>query len=260
MSILNKITEKKLARLNLAKAVTQLSALKARLSECEPARDFKSAITKGHGAIRLIAEIKKASPSKGTIRESFDPGCIAEIYEEKAVDAVSVLTEEDFFQGDINYIRTVKGKTLRPVLRKDFIIDEYQIYEARAFGADAILLIAALLEVRQAEEYLHLCRELGLCALFEVHDHAELEKALRVDAGIIGINNRNLKTLAVDLETTFLLKKEVPSDKLVVSESGIKTRDDVIRLEAAGIDAMLIGTSLMASKDIGRKIDELRGV
>ncbi len=259
MSILNEITDKKLVRLNIAKSKTQLSVLKKRLSECEPTRDFKSAITKGQGTIRLIAEIKKASPSKGLIRESFDPGSIAGIYEEKSVDAISVLTEEDFFQGDINYIRTVKCKASRPVLRKDFIFDEYQIYEARAFGADAILLIASLLERQQAEEYLHLCRELGLSVLFEVHDHAELEKALRVDAGIIGINNRNLKTMSVDLKTTFLLKKEIPSDRIVVSESGIKTRDDVLSLEAAGIDAMLIGTSLMEARDIGKKIDELRG-
>lgn len=259
MSILDKITEKKLARLNIAKSGTQLNALKQRLSECEPARDFKAAITKGQGTIRLIAEIKKASPSKGLIRESFDPGSIAGIYEEKAVDAISVLTEEDFFQGDINYIRTVKDRASRPVLRKDFIIDEYQIYEARVFGADAILLIASLLERQQAEEYLHLCGELGLSVLFEVHDHLELEKALRVDADIIGINNRNLKTMSIDLGTTFLLKKELPSDRLVVSESGIKTRDDVLRLDAAGIDAMLIGTSLMESREIGKKIDELRG-
>lgn len=260
MSILDKITEKKLARLNIAKAGTHLSALKERLSECEPTRDFKAAITKKHGSVRLIAEIKKASPSKGLIRESFDPVGIAVIYEEKSVDAISVLTEEDFFQGDINYITTVKSRTSRPVLRKDFIFDEYQIYEARAFGADAILLIASLLERQQAEEYLHLCGELGLSVLFEVHDHAELEKALRVDAGIIGINNRNLKTMSVDLKTTFLLKKEIPSDRIIVSESGIKTRDDVLSLEAAGIDAMLIGTSLMEARDPGKKIDELRGV
>lgn len=259
MSILDKITEKKLARLNIAKSGTQLSVLKQRLSECEPTRDFKAAITRGQRTIRLIAEIKKASPSRGLIKENFAPGSIAEIYEEKSVDAVSVLTEEDFFQGDINYIAAVKSGTSRPVLRKDFIIDEYQIYEARAFGADAILLIASLLERQQAEEYLHLCRELGLSVLFEVHDHAELEKTLRVDAGIIGINNRNLKTMSVDLKTTFLLKKEISSDKVVVSESGIKTRDDVLSLEAAGIDAMLIGTSLMEAKDLGQKIDELRG-
>jgi indole-3-glycerol phosphate synthase len=171
-----------------------------------------------------------------------------------------VLTEEDFFQGRLEFLEDVKKIVSCPVLRKDFIFDEYQIYEARARKADAILLIAAILELKQAEEFLHLARELGLAVLFEVHDFAELETALRLHAPVIGINNRNLKTLSIDLNTTFELKNEIPGNHAVVSESGIRTRPDVLRLEEAGIDAMLIGTSLMESQDISGKIDELRGI
>lgn len=259
MSVLDKIVERKRERLGDAKARIPLSELKSKISCIEKPRDFISAIKRDSGRIRLIAEIKKASPSKGVIREDFDPVKIARIYEGKSVDAISVLTEEDFFSGDLKYIPSVKGATTRPVLRKDFIFDEYQLFEARANSADAVLLIAALLHTVQAGEYIHLCKELGLAALFEIHDHEELEKALRVDAGIIGINNRSLKTMTIDLNTTFLLKKDVPSGKIVVSESGINTRDDALRLENGGVDAMLIGTSIMESGDIGKKIDELRG-
>ncbi|MFA4828576.1 MAG: indole-3-glycerol phosphate synthase TrpC, partial [Thermodesulfovibrionales bacterium] len=149
--------------------------------------------------------------------------------------------------------------TTIPLLRKDFIFDEYQIYESRANEADAILLIAAILDKNQAGEYLHLAEELGLSVLFEVHDLKELEIALFIDADIIGINNRNLKTMKIDINNTFEIKKEIPSGKIVVSESGIKTRDDILRLEAAGIDAVLIGTSFMEATDIGKKIEEMFG-
>ncbi|GAB4412201.1 MAG: indole-3-glycerol phosphate synthase TrpC [Thermodesulfovibrionales bacterium] len=259
MSVLNVIVEKKRERLVYAKSKVPLHDLKARIPDMEKPLDFRAAIKRGEGNIRLIAEIKKASPSKGVIREDFDLQKIAEIYEEKAVNAVSVLTEEDFFQGHLNNIVSVKKILTRPVLRKDFIFDEYQIYESRAYGADAVLLIASILERIQAEEYLHLCSELGLSVVFEVHNFDELEKALYLDAGIIGINNRDLKTLKVDLNTTFLLKQEIPPDRVIVSESGIRTRGDVLRLEAAGIDAVLVGTALIESSDIGKKIDELRG-
>lgn len=258
MSVLQKIVEKKKERLSYAKGMVSLPELRSRIMDIGKPRDFRKAIKKLNGHIKLIAEIKKASPSKGVIRWDFDPVKIARIYEEKAADAISVLTEEDFFSGDLNYISSVKKIVTRPVLRKDFIFDEYQIYESRANGADAVLLIAALLDRLQAEEYLHLCKELGLAVLFEVHNHGELEKALHADTDIIGINNRDLKTLVVDLNTTFLLKKEIPDGKIAVSESGIRAREDAQRLEDAGIDAMLIGTSLMESKDIGKKIDELR--
>lgn len=259
MSVLNKIAEKKKERLEYAKSSIHLRDLKLRVPDIEKPRDFKAAITRGHRSIRLIAEIKKASPSRGIIRPGFDLVDIARAYEGQGVDAVSVITEEDFFSGRLDFIPTVKKAVTKPILRKDFIIDEYQIYESRVFGADAVLLIASFLEKMQTQEYLDLCRELGLSVLFEVHDLDELEKALWVGAETIGINNRNLKTLAVDLEATFLLKREIPLDRVTVSESGIRTRGDVMRLENAGIDAMLIGTSFMESKDIGKKIDELRG-
>ena len=168
-----------------------------------------------------------------------------------------MLTEEDFFQGHLSYILRVKEVTTKPILRKDFIIDEYQLYESRIYGADAVLLIAAILERRRADEYLRLAAELGLAVLFEVHDEYDLEKALDIGADIIGINNRDLNTLAIDLSTTLRLKREIPADRIVVSESGIRTRQDVLTLQDNGIDAMLIGTSFMEAPDIGKKIDEL---
>ncbi len=260
MSILDRITEKKRERLHRAKGKVPLSDLKSRMKDTEQPRDFRGAVRREKGRIRLIAEIKQASPSRGAIRPDFDLAGIARIYEEKPVDAVSVLTEEDFFHGDLAYIPSVKGVVTKPLLRKDFIFDEYQIYESRAWGADAVLLMASLLDRVQAEAYLALCRGLALSVLFEVHSFEELEGALRADADIIGINNRDLKNLTVDLNTTFLLKREIPSGRIVVSESGMRTRDDVVKLEEAGVDAVLIGTSFMESKNIGEKIDELMGL
>jgi indole-3-glycerol phosphate synthase len=260
MGILDEIIAKKKKRLDYAKGRMLLKDIKAKIADIEKPRDFKGAIKRSPAEqIKLIAEIKKASPSKGVVREDLDPLGITSIYEKKA-DAISVLTEEDFFQGRLEFISEVKTITTIPLLRKDFIFDEYQIYESRANEADAILLIAAILSKNQAEEYLHLARELGLSVLFEVHDLKELEMALSVNADIIGINNRDLKTLKIDLNNTFKLKKEIPSDKITVSESGIKTRDDILHLESAGIDAVLIGTAFMEAKDIGKKIDELFGV
>lgn len=260
MSVLQKIVAAKKNRLSSAKYRNPLSEIKSLIRGSEPPKDLAKALKNDNASIKLIAEIKKASPSKGLIRADFSHIAIASIYDEKKVDAISVLTEEDFFQGRLEFLEDVKKIVSCPVLRKDFIFDEYQIFEARAKNADAILLIAAILELKQAEEYLHLASELGLSVLFEVHDFAELETALRVDAPIIGINNRNLKTLAIDINTTFELKKEIPGNRTVVSESGINTRDDVLRLEEAGIDAMLVGTSLMESQDIAGKIDALKGI
>lgn len=257
MSILDGIVEKKRERLKHVRSKKPLSEIRAIISGLDSPRDFKGAIKRDKG-IKLIAEIKKASPSKGIIRAEFDPAKIASLYEDKGVDAVSVITEEDFFLGSIDYINIVKEKVSRPVLRKDFIFDEYQVYESRAYGADAILLIGAILDRVQAEEYLHMARELDLSVLFETHSYDDLEKALRINADIIGINNRDLRTLQVDINRTFLLKKEIPSDKVTVSESGIKNRDDVLRLDIVGIDAILVGTSLMESEDIGKRIEELR--
>ncbi len=260
MSILMQIVQKKKDRLSSAKAAYPLAALKSLIADSESPRDFLSAVTRGAGGIRIIAEIKKASPSKGLLRREFDHVGIACIYEAKGVDAISVITEEDFFQGKLVYLSEARNAVSLPVLRKDFIFDEYQIYEARANGADALLLIGGILSRNQASDYLLLARELGMAALFEVHDYAELEMALSTEAPLIGINNRNLKTLSIDIKTTLELKRHIPPEKIVVSESGIRTREDVLFMEAAGIDTLLIGSCLMEAADIGGKLDELRGI
>ncbi len=261
MGILNEIISKKRERLKDSKTRLSIKDLGIKIGNIEGSRDFKTAIKRSHSErIKLVAEIKRASPSKGMIRRDFDHLSIARTYEEKAVSAVSILTEEDFFLGNLKFLSGVKKVITKPILRKDFIFDEYQIYESRANEADAILLIAAILDKNQAAEYLHLSRELGLHVIFEVHNFKELEIALLIDSDIIGINNRNLKTLQVNINTTFELKKEIPSDKVIISESGIKTREeDVKRLEDAGIDSILVGTALMETEDMGRKIDELMG-
>lgn len=257
MNILQRIIEKKVEAIKSSKISVSITDLKSKIKDLDKTRDFERAIKRLDGKINLIAEIKKASPSKGIIRKDFDHKKIASIYERESVGAISVLTEEEFFLGDIRYINDVKDLTSKPVLRKDFIFDDYQIYESRVFGADAILLIAAILEKNQAEEYLHIARELGLHVLFEIHDEYDLEKALDIKANIIGINNRDLKTLRIDLSTTLRLKREIPTDRIIVSESGIRNRDDVLLLQKEGIDAILVGTSLMESPDIGKKIEEL---
>ncbi|MGO9379825.1 MAG: indole-3-glycerol phosphate synthase TrpC [Dissulfurispiraceae bacterium] len=259
MSVLSNIVARKAERIEDAQCRLTLSEIKKRLADLEipSTRDFREALKIGQSPIKLIAEIKKASPSKGLIRGDFNPLQIASVYESNPVSAISVLTEEDFFQGHISYLRRVRQVTSKPLLRKDFIIDEYQLYESRLYGADAVLLIAAILDKRRAGEYLRLASELGLAVLFEVHNEADLEKALSIDAEIIGINNRDLNTLAIDLETTLRLKAIIPSGKIIVSESGIRTRQDVVTLQDNGIDAMLIGTSLMESADIGKKIQQM---
>jgi indole-3-glycerol phosphate synthase len=258
MGIIDTIVSKKKQRLEEVKTRFSVRELKGKIADIERPRDFRAAIRRSpNQKIRLIAEIKKASPSKGLIRKGFDHVSIARIYEGKEVHAVSILTEEDFFMGSLAFLPEIKRVLTKPVLRKDFIFDEYQIFESRVYGADAILFIASILEKTQASEYLSLAQELGLPVLFEVHNFRELEMALVVKSDIIGINNRDLKTLKVDLNTTFDLRREIPPGKIVVSESGIKTREDVRRLEDAGIDAMLIGTSLMEAENIGQMIDEL---
>jgi indole-3-glycerol phosphate synthase len=257
MSVLKTIVARKVERLEDAQCRFTLRELKSRIVDLDKPRDFSCALKREKGPIKLIAEIKKASPSKGIIRSDFDPMRIASVYESRPVSAVSVLTEEDFFGGHLSYIGRVKEVTTRPVLRKDFIFDEYQIYESRVFGADAILLIAAILERGRAGEFLRMANELGLAVLFEVHNEEDLAKALYIDADIIGINNRDLQTLSIDLSTTLRLKKDIPAGKTVVSESGISSRRDVLTLQENGVDAMLIGTSFMEAPDIGKKIDEL---
>jgi indole-3-glycerol phosphate synthase len=259
MGLLEEIVAAKGRRLASAMSGHPLSELKAKLSEAEPPLDFAGAIRRSEdGGIRLIAEVKRSSPSSGLIREDFDPEAIALAYRRRA-DAISVLTEEDYFQGDLSYLDMVRRASGKPVLRKDFLFHEYQLFEARAFGADAVLLIDAILEGSQASEYIHLARELGLAVLYEVHTHRELERALSIEAPIIGINNRDLTSMTVDLNTTLELLREIPPGKTVVSESGIRSREHIRTVEEAGADAVLIGTTFMEATNIAGKMDELFG-
>ncbi len=256
--ILDDIIANKKEELAETKSRVSLADIKAKAADAGPVRGFGAALSKGPG-IGLIAEIKKASPSKGVIREDFDPLAIARIYAESGASCISVLTEQRFFQGKIEYLEMVRKAQWLPLLRKDFIIDEYQIFEARAAGADAILLIAACLEKRQIEDFLGIAARLGLDVLVESHTYRELDKSLLAGATLVGINNRDLSTFTVSLQTTLDLLKDIPEDRTVVSESGIKTRDDVVKLEKAGVDAILVGEGLMREKDIGKKVKELLG-
>jgi indole-3-glycerol phosphate synthase len=211
------------------------------------------------GEIRLIAEVKKASPSKGVIREDFDPVDIAKTYARSGAHCLSVLTEKKYFQGNLEYLGEIRKAVPLPLLRKDFIIDEYQVFEARAAGADAILLISACLERRQIEDLISIATELALDVLVESHTYKELDRALLAGASLVGINNRDLYTFSVSIQSTLDLLKDIPEDRIVVSESGIRSREDVLRLQQAGVDAILVGESLMREKDIGKKVKELLG-
>ena len=237
------------------KSAVRLREIRDRIRERQPPRKFEEAIGKS-GTLRLIAEIKKASPSKGIIREAFDPVEIARIYQENGASALSVLTDTRYFQGHLELMSPVREAVDLPVLQKDFVLEEYQVYEARAFEADAILLITAVLEPRQMADLHALALDLGMAALCEVHTEKELESVLDF-ARIIGINNRDLTTFQTDLETTFRVLREVPEGPMTVSESGIETRDQIFRLQEAGVDAILVGESLMRSEDIGKKMREL---
>ncbi len=209
--------------------------------------------------IAVIAEVKKASPSKGVIREDFDAVDIAKIYVKNGASALSVLTDEKFFQGSADYLTRISTVVDRPILRKDFTIDPYQIYEARAIGASAVLLIVSILTPGELSSFIATSRALGLDALVEVHEREELMVALDAGAEIVGINNRNLKTFDTSLDTTYGLIGHIPDDVLTVSESGIYTREDVVALRDAGADAVLVGESLMRESDIAAKLQELMG-
>ncbi len=256
--ILDEIIAYKKEELAEVKRRISFAEVKARASNAETTRGFGKALSQGD-AIRLIAEVKKASPSKGVIREDFDPVAIGTVYEASGASCLSVLTETRFFQGKLDYLGSIRKAIGLPLLRKDFIIDEYQIFEARAAGADAILLIAACLERRQIEDLLGIARGLELDVLVESHTYKELDRSLLAGAMLVGINNRDLGTFTVSLQTTLDLLKDIPDDRTVVSESGIKTRDDVAKLQKAGVDAILVGESLMREKDIGKKVKELLG-
>jgi indole-3-glycerol phosphate synthase len=213
----------------------------------------------GPGQIQIIAEVKKASPSAGILREDFDPVGIARVYAAHGASAVSVLTDEPFFQGSLTHLSAVRAAISLPLLRKDFLLDRRQLLDARIAGADAVLLIAEILPGGKLEELLRQAWELGLEALVELYDAENLPRVLDSGARIIGINNRDLRTFVTRIDRTLELASHIPSDRLVVSESGIKSREDVVRLEKSGIKAVLAGEVLMRAPDIGAKLDELRG-
>ena len=222
-------------------------------------RDFLGAMRAriAAGRAAVIAEIKKASPSKGVLRAEFEPADIAQSYAEHGAACLSVLTDQQFFQGRIDYLKQARASCPLPVLRKDFIIDAYQVYESRAIGADAVLLIAACLDDAQLRDFEAIARSLDMAVLVEVHDAAELTRALKLKTPLIGVNNRNLKTFEVSLDTTLTLRHELPADRLLVSESGIQSRDDVLRLAAAGVNAFLVGESFMRADDPGLALAQM---
>lgn len=234
-----------------------LKAIKSEVDEADPVRDFTSAL-KG-GGDNIIAEVKKASPSKGIFIEDFDPVGIAEVYEANGAAAISVLTDSHYFMGSLDNLIYIREHTKLPLLRKDFIIDVYQIYEARVAGADAVLLIAAVLNDAELGEFLKLSTSLGMASLVEVHSEDELTRALDGGAEIIGINNRNLTTFETDINTTVRLTGLIPDGKVIVSESGIDSRGDIDRLKGARVDAFLIGEAIITAPDMGAKLREFTG-
>lgn len=257
--ILKEIIQKKKERIILAKQEFPEADLRAKIQYLTPTRPFIEAINKPR-QISLIAEIKKQSPSRGIIRQDFDCAQIAKIYQEAQVQAVSILTEEDYFGGNISYINQVKNLMQAPILRKDFILEPYQVLESRVFGADAILLIADLLTQDEITELMTQATDLGMDSLVEVHSEKELKKVLKLKGvSLIGINNRDLHTLEVDFKTTEELFPLIPKDKIVVVESGIKSRQDVLFLKILGVNAVLIGEAFMSAQDIRKKVEEIMG-
>ena len=257
--ILKEIIRKKKERLLLAKQALPQEELIAKLQGLAPTLPFIKAI-KEPRQISLIAEIKKASPSRGVIRENFNLVEIAAAYKEAGVQAISVLTEEDYFQGNLAYINEVKNLVGVPILRKDFIFEPYQVYESRLYGADAVLLIADLLTQEEISQLIEIASGLGMDCLVEVHTEKELKKILKLKGvSLIGINNRNLHTLEIDFKTTEKLFPLIAKDKTVIVESGIKNYQDVLFLKILGVSAVLIGTAFMESSDIKKKTEEIMG-
>jgi indole-3-glycerol phosphate synthase len=255
-TILDKIVATKRAEIGQAKLARPEVELRAQLADAPAVRDFFAALAAA-GPIKLIAEVKKASPSAGVIRADFDAVSIARIYEDHDAACVSVLTDERYFQGRLEYLTAVRAAVDLPVLRKDFILDTYQLVEARAAGADAVLLIAECLDDRSLRTLLSETRELGMTPLVELYDPANLPRVLSAGATLIGVNNRNLHTFQVDLEHSIRMRAQVPGDCVLVAESGIKAHEDVMRLAAAGVDAILVGESLMREPDIAAAVDRL---
>jgi indole-3-glycerol phosphate synthase len=257
--ILDKIIAHKKLEVDIQKKHKPLDEIKRNLAGVDAVRGFKEAIS-APGKVNLIAEIKKASPSRGVIRDDFDPEAIARIYEDNGAAAISVLTDREFFQGDISFLAEVRSVTSSvPILRKDFVIDEYQIYQSRLAGADAILLIAAVLDLPTLNRFLGIASDsdIDLDCLVEVHTEDELRMVLDTSASIIGINNRDLRTFRTDIQTTARLTRIVPKDRVIVSESGISSKEDVELLRKCGVQAMLVGEALMRSDDIGIRMRHL---
>lgn len=259
MGILQKIVEEKKKKLSETKEKISLVDLVSKLANLKmPVRDFAKAISVPQNKLHVIAELKKSSPSAGLIIEDYDPVKIAKSYQALKVDAISVLTEEKYFQGDVEHISLVRKVTDVPLLRKDFIIDPYQIYESRLEGADAILLIASLLFKHEIQKFLDVAEGIGLHCLVEVHSENDLQKVLDTSAKIIGINNRNLSTLKVDIKTTEKLRSKIPKGHVVVSESGISSKEDIKMLKKLGINAILIGHYLLEKREnIGKALSEI---
>ena len=253
--MLDKIVAQKREEVEQRKRLATMTYLQERIAHRQPALDLALALKSDH--IRLIAEVKQASPSRGMLRSNFDPIKLAQTYAEGGAAAISVLTEANYFMGSIEYLEAIKEVVQLPLLRKDFIFDPYQVYESRAYGADALLLIAAILSQRQLQELISLSHSLGLRCLVEVHNKSELERAITSEAEIIGINNRDLNTFTVDINTTRHLRPLVPKEKIVVSESGIKSKRDIEKLGNWRVDAVLIGEALITTHDVRAKMKEL---
>lgn len=255
---LDKIVATKQREVAMLKETFSIAAAERAIADLAPCRGFERALTADRKRpVGLIAEVKKASPSKGLIRADFEPVALAQAYERAGTDCISVLTDVEYFQGSNDYLRAVREAVSVPLLRKDFTIDVAQIYEARTIGADAVLLIAAILTTAQMKEFLAEARALGLDALVEVHDREELERALELDATLIGINNRNLKTFVTDLDTTRQLIEHIPAGRTVVSESGISTPADMAELQAAGAQAVLVGEHFMRQPSVEQAVRDL---
>jgi indole-3-glycerol phosphate synthase len=258
MTILDEIVASKRDEVAEQRRQRPLEELLEQLTLAPPVRDFRGSLA-GPGPIRLIAEIKKASPSAQVIRADFDPVAVARIYQDRGASCLSVLTDAPYFQGSLTHLTSVRAAVAIPLLRKDFLIDDYQVVQARAAGADAILLIAEILDDATLARLLELARSLGMAALVELHDAANLPRVLASGADLVGINNRDLRHFVTDIEHTLRLRDQVPPEVVLVSESGISTRQHVERLESAGVSAILVGESLMRAADIGRAVDRLLG-
>jgi indole-3-glycerol phosphate synthase len=257
-TILDKIVASTRREVEAARARTPAAELERQLPSVGACRDFRAALDRP-GSIQVLAEVKKASPSAGVIRQDFDPVAIARTYEAHGAAAISVLTDAPFFQGHLSYLSSIRAAVKLPLLRKDFILDRYQLLEARLAGADAVLLIAEVLESAELSRLLKQTAELGMQALVELYDRENLPRVVDSGAAVIGINNRDLRTFETKLEHTLELAPKIPADRCLVSESGIRTHADVQRLRAGGVRAILVGESLMRAPDIGAQLDQLMG-